>query len=94
MINKKELAKILAKKNGTTNSEELDHINSIFDTIEDLLKEKKDVNIVGFGAFKNIERKPRTIINPSTLEYSQVGTRIVFKFVAGKRIRDIYKDEK
>ena len=91
MLNKKDLAKIIADKRRTTFKEELDHLNLVFDTIEEILKEKKSINIVGFGAFKTIERQPRKIINPKTGEIFPIGKRKVFKFVQGKHIRDLYK---
>lgn len=94
MVNKKDLAKILAKKNRTTYSEELVNINTIFGTIEELLEEHKDVNIVGFGCFSCVERGPRKIVNPKTVEIIQIGKRITFKFVPGKHLRDIFKREK
>lgn len=92
-LNKKDLAKIIAKENNTTNSEELEKINAIFDTIEKELEKGNDVNIVGFGAFKCVDRKPRTIVNPKTSEQFQVGDRVGFKFQPGKHLRDIFKDK-
>lgn len=93
-INKKDIAKIISKNNGTTNIEELDKINLIFSIIEDELDKGNDVNIVGFGLFKCIERKPRTVVNPKTSEQFKVGKRISFKFIAGKHLRDIFKRKK
>lgn len=93
MLNKKELAKLLAKKRNTTNNEELENINVIFETIEELLKEEKSVNIVGFGAFKSVVRPPRTLINPKTGEYFDVDERVSFKFSQGKHIKDIFKQK-
>lgn len=90
-LNKKDLAKLIAKKKNTTNSEELENINIIFDSIEEELVKGNDVKIVGFGAFKCVERKPRTVVNPKTSEQFKVGTRISFKFSAGKHVRDIFK---
>jgi len=94
MINKKELAKLVAAKKRTTNNEELENINFIFDTIEELLKEEKDVNIVGFGCFSCVKRDPRKVINPKTGVIFEVGERVAFKFIPGKHIKDIFKDKR
>lgn len=94
MLNKKDLAKRLADKRRTTVKEELDHISLVFDEIEEILKENNSINIVGFGAFTTIERKPRKMTNPKTAEIFEVGKRNVFKFKVGKHIRDIFGNKK
>lgn len=94
MINKKDLAKIVAKKQRTTHAEELENINAIFETIEELLDEGKDVNIVGFGCFSCVEREPRKVVNPKTSEIIEIGKRVTFKFVQGKHLKDIFKKKR
>jgi DNA-binding protein HU-beta len=94
MINKKELAKIIAAKRRTTNSEELENINALFETIEELLDEGKDVNIVGFGCFSCVEREPRKVVNPKTSEILEIGKRVTLKFVQGKHLKDIFKNKR
>ncbi len=94
MVNKQDLAKMLAKKNRTTNNEELERINQLFETIEEELANGRSVKIVGFGAFSCVKRPPRTIVNPNTGEQFNVGAREGFKFVQGKHIRDIFKIKK
>lgn len=94
MINKKELAKLVAAKKRTTNTEEQENINVIFETIEELLKEEKDVNIVGFGCFSCVTRPPRQVINPNTGVLFNIGERVTFKFVQGKHIKDIFKEKR
>lgn len=92
-LNKKDLAKLIAKKNNTTNTEELEKISVIFDQIEEELDKGNDVKIVGFGAFKCVERQPRTVVNPKTKEQFKVGKKIAFKFSPGKHLRDIFKSK-
>jgi DNA-binding protein HU-beta len=94
MINKRELAKIIANKQGITQNEALDKINVIFDEIEEQLKKNNDVNIVGFGAFQSIMRKKRIATNPQTAEQFELPERRVFKFSAGKHLKNMYKDKK
>lgn len=94
MVNKKDLAKIIAKKNNTTHAEELENINAIFDTIEELLDEGKDVRIVGFGSFTGVERDERKVVNPKTSEIIEIGKRVTFKFVPGKHLRDMFKKKR
>lgn len=94
MINKKELAKIIAAKKRTTNAEELENINVLFETIEELLEEEKDVNIVGFGSFNCIKRNKRHVINPKSCVIFELGKRVTLKFNQGKHLKDIFKKKR
>ncbi len=94
MLNKRELAKIIAKKQGITQNEALENINVIFDEIEEQLRNHQDVNIVGFGAFQSILRDKRIATNPQTAKQFELPERRVFKFTAGKHLKNMYKDKK
>lgn len=94
MVNKKDLAKILAAKKRTTNAEEIENINIMFDTIEELLKDEVDVNIVGFGCFSTVKRDARNAVNPNTGKIFELAERSAFKFVQGKHLKDIYKNKR
>jgi DNA-binding protein HU-beta len=91
MINKKDLAKICAEKQGITKSQALENINNIFDEIENILKEKKDVNIVGFGSFRTILRPKRIATNPQNGETFELDERRMVKFQMGKHLKKLYK---
>ena len=91
MSNKMELAKIIAKKEGINQSEALNNINIVFDTIEEQLKNNEDVNIVGFGSFQSIIRKKRTATNPQTAKQFELPERRVVKFSMGKHLKNMYK---
>ncbi len=91
MINKKELAKRVAEKQNITNAQALENINSIFSEIEEVLKEEKSVNIVGFGAFESIVRDKRIATNPQNGKTFELDARRVVKFKAGKHLKKIYK---
>lgn len=91
MINKKELAKIVAQKQNITNIQALENIETIFSEIENLLKKEKSVNIVGFGAFESILRNKRTATNPQTGKTFSLAERRVVKFKLGKHLKKLYK---
>ena len=92
-ISKRELAKILAEKHNFTQQDSLDLINSIFDEIEVLLKDGKDVNIVGFGAFRTIVRPDRIATNPQTGKTFKLKSRKVVKFEMGKHLKNLHKNK-
>lgn len=91
MINKKELSKIIAKKQNITNNQALENIETIFTEIENLLKEEKSVNIVGFGVFESILRDKRIATNPQTGKTFSLDERRVVKFKLGKHLKKLYK---
>lgn len=65
-MNKKELSKILAQKNGSTNKEMLQLLELVTQTIVETTINGDDVSIVGFGTFSVKNRKGRTGIHPAT----------------------------
>lgn len=93
-ISKRELAKIISEKNNITQQESLKIINDIFDEIESLLEDGKDVNIVGFGAFRNVTRPDRIATNPQTGQTFSLPSRKVIKFEMGKHLRNMFKTKK
>lgn len=94
MLNKRDLAKIIAKKQGITQNQALDNINIIFKEIEEQLKNNISVNVVGFGAFMSILRKKRQATNPQTGKQFYLPERRRFKFAPGKHLKRMYKEKK
>ncbi len=92
--NKKYLADLLAEEKGLTKLQALESIDFIFDSIQKLLEEQKDVNIVGFGVFRSIQRPERIATNPQNGETFKLASRRVAKFELGKRLKNLYKEEK
>ena len=63
-MNKKELAKQVAKKTGMSVSETLVTLNTAFDEIKNSLYQKEKVQLVGFGTFEVRERIARVGKSP------------------------------
>ena len=63
-MNKKELAKQVAKKTGMSVSETLVTLNTAFDEIKNSLYRKEKVQLVGFGTFEVRERIARVGKSP------------------------------
>lgn len=93
-INKNDLAKTLSDKHDLTQQKSLEIISDLFDEIEDNLKAGKDVNIVGFGAFRSVKRPNRIATNPQTGKTFPLASRQVVKFVLGKHLKNLFKDKK
>lgn len=92
-INKNDLAKVIAEKHNLTIQNTLDIISDTFDEIEKNLSLNIDVNIVGFGCFKTVQRPSRTATNPQTGKTFPLAPRKVVKFVLGKHLKNLHKDK-
>ena len=55
-------------------------IDKLFSTIEDQMRQKKDIRFYGFGVFSVQKREERTAFNPRTREKIQVPEQWVPKF--------------
>lgn len=92
-INKNDLAKKISINQDLTIQKSLDIINNIFDDIEKSISEDVDVNIVGFGCFKTVQRPDRIATNPQTGKTFSLPSRKVVKFVLGKHLKNLHKDK-
>ncbi len=93
-INKNDLAKTISEKHDLTIQKTLDIINDTFDEIENALVNDIDVNIVGFGCFKTVQRPNRIATNPQTGKTFPLASRKVIKFVLGKHLKNLHKPKK
>lgn len=93
-INKNDLAKKISTKNDLTIQKSLDIIDNIFEEIEDAISKSIDVNIVGFGCFKTVQRPDRIATNPQTGKTFSLPSRKVVKFVLGKHLKNLHKKNK
>ena len=62
-------------------------VKSIIDVMSESLKDKKRIEIRGFGSFSLTYRPPRIGRNPKTGEKVNVPEKIVPHFKAGKELR-------
>lgn len=92
-INKNDLAKKISITQDLTIQKSLDIINNIFEDIEKSISEEVDVNIVGFGCFKTVQRPDRIATNPQTGKTFSLPSRKVVKFVLGKHLKNLHKDK-
>jgi nucleoid DNA-binding protein len=67
-------------------------VDCVFDTITNVLKNKDQVTVVGFGTFTVSNRKARTGRNLRTGEAIIIKASNVPKFVAGKALKEAVED--
>lgn len=87
-MNKKELIKATAAKNGISRRENEIVLETLIETIYEALAEGDKVHIAGLGAFSSRKRKERTMVNPRTGKEVTVTESIVPSFKPGKRFKE------
>ena len=87
-MNKKELIALVAEEHNMSKSEAGRLVDSIFKNIMKAVARGDAFQLVGFGAFKAVERKARVSRNLQTGENVQVPAAVVPKFVPGKAFKD------
>lgn len=83
-MNKGDLINKIAEDANMTKSQAGEVLNTVFNCIEDSLKDGKKVNLVGFGTFTVNHRDARMGRNPKTGESIQIPAKNVVKFKPGK----------
>lgn len=58
-------------------------------TVEGALKKQKSVVLTGFGTFSTMKRQSRTGVNPATGQKMKIPGKVVPKFKAGKKLKDL-----
>ena len=89
-MSRPELIKILKQKHSKLNKDQLEIIiNTFFKSIEDALKEKRIVELRGFGTFfiKEIKEK-YSARNPKTGELIYVPKKNKVRFKASKKFKE------
>ena len=64
-------------------------VNAVLDTIENTLKDEKNVALPGFGTFSGKDRAERKGRNPQTGEDMIIPAGKVVRFKAGKGLKDL-----
>ena len=91
-MNKAELAQLMAEKHNLSKKEAEEILNSLVDTIIEVLKKGEEVVLTGFGAFSARTRAGRVGVNPQNpTEKIQIPAVRVPKFKAGKALKDALK---
>jgi nucleoid DNA-binding protein len=86
-IAKRVLAERIAAKLGMGQMQALAVIQAFLDEVVDELGRGNRLEFRDFGVFELVERKPRTALNPRTLEKVPVQRRTVVKFRAGRLLK-------
>jgi DNA-binding protein HU-beta len=91
-MNKKELVAEVQKMLGATTSKAAAEkaVNAVLDGIKKgLKKDKKGVQLVGFGTFKSAKRAARKGINPQTKAPIKIAASKTIKFKPGAELKKI-----
>ena len=78
-ISKEQLVSEIAKRNNVTKTAAQLSLNLVINTIKELVKEDKEVNLVGFCKFYPTVTKERDGRNPFTGEKMKIESKKVYK---------------
>ena len=83
-----ELIAAVAEETDLSRAKATEVVESVFVAIEQALKKKDDVRLVGFGTFATTERKAGTGRNPRTGETMEIPASTTVRFKPGKSLKD------
>ena len=88
-MNKAELASSVQKTLGKDTSKAAAEkaLTAVIDSIASALKRGKNVQLIGFGTFKVVNRKARMGVNPKTGEKIKIKASKTVKFAVGKELK-------
>ncbi|MDF3074668.1 MAG: hupB [Alphaproteobacteria bacterium] len=87
-VNKADLVGMVADKTETSKSDVAATVDAVLDAITSILKEGREVRLVGFGTFHVTRRKAGEGRNPQTGATIQIAASNQPKFKAGKALKD------
>ncbi|EOH94301.1 HU family DNA-binding protein [Enterococcus pallens] len=91
MMNKQSLVEKVAEKTGLTKKDATAAVDTLFDSIQEALKDGEKVQVIGFGNFEVRERAARKGRNPQTGEEITIAASKSPAFKAGKQLKDSVK---
>ena len=88
-MNKAELVSIVKKALGKDASKAAAEkaVGAVIDSIAGALKKGRNVQLIGFGSFKVVNRKARLGVNPKTGEKIKIKASKSVKFSVGKDLK-------
>jgi integration host factor subunit beta len=86
-IAKRTIAERIAERHGLGQVQTLQVVQAFLDEIVEELAKGNRLEFRDFGVFETVMRKPRTALNPKTLEKVQVKSRVVVKFKVGRLLK-------
>ena len=89
-MNKAELVEAVQKALGKETSKAAAEraVDAVVESIKSNLRKGKSVQLVGFGTFRVVSRKPRIGTHPQTRERLKIKGSKNVKFAAGKDLKD------
>lgn len=90
-MNKAELLATIQKSLGpeASKAEATRALAAVLEAFKQGLKKNKAVQLIGFGTFKVVTRKPRKGINPKTGETIKIKASKTVKFTPGKALKSL-----
>lgn len=88
-MNKQQLIEVIAQENEITKDMAGRALNTTIRTIIESVKNDDPVVLVGFGTFRPVQRKGRTVRNPQNGEQIQLKSRKVPKFIPGTLFKQV-----
>ena len=90
-MNKLELIEAISDKSGLTKKDSKLALEAALESITEVLANKKDVALIGFGTFSVSQRAARKATVPGTSRVVDVPATTVPKFKAGKLLKNSVK---
>ena len=87
-----QIASQISDATGISKKEAEIVIEGFISVVIDSLSKNENVEIRGFGTFKNVVREPMKARNPKTGETIQLGKRFIPKFKVSKEFKTIVQD--
>jgi integration host factor subunit beta len=87
-IAKRTIAERIAERNDLGQVQTLQVIQAFLDEIVEELAKGNRLEFRDFGVFETVVRKPRTALNPKTLEKVQVKSKVVVRFKVGRILKE------
>jgi DNA-binding protein HU-beta len=87
-MNKQDLIAAVAEATELPKAKAGDAVDAVFNAIEEALKKKDEVRLVGFGTFATAKRKGGMGRNPRTGEAIKVEPSTTVRFKSGKGLKD------
>ena len=87
-MNKMDLIAAVADQSDLPKAKAAEVVDAVFSAIEQALKKKEEVRLVGFGSFATATRKASTGRNPRTGAEIQIEESTSVRFKPGKALKD------
>ncbi len=87
-MNKNDLIAVVAEETDISKAKAAEVVDAVFAAIENTLKQKEEVRLVGFGTFVTAAREATKGRNPRTGEEIDIPASTSVRFKPGKTLKD------